>query len=407
MGTGSNGITRLRDFWRYDPLGNSWTQVADFGGTARSEAVGFAIGNRGYVGTGFQGSNSFKDFWEYNPETNEWRQKKDVPGPPRITATGFGLAGKGFLGLGLTSVALADFYSYDPTTDAWTKLPDFPGGGRYGSVAFTIGNMGYVGLGRNNSNGSQTTIYPFNPTTGTWGTPIATVSGLEGDGWSSFTLGNRGYVGMGNGSNRLLAYDPAANIWSTKTNYPGQGTGFGIAFAMGNKGYMGTGVGNGGSNNEFWSYMDDNSQPLSSTLPAGATSAITDGAWTLDGGTVYKSNPGNVGIGTNNPNAPLDVVGKFKLGTQGTVLTEIRKFDIFFGNVSVAPNAPLALGAGPFTDLTTNSSLMVSPGFELPVGILLVNARVGNDGRVRLTLYNITGELVSVPGGTYHFTAIK
>ena len=45
---------------------NTWTQKADFGGTARNAAVGFSIGSKGYIGTGYDGSYC-KDFWEYDP----------------------------------------------------------------------------------------------------------------------------------------------------------------------------------------------------------------------------------------------------------------------------------------------------------------------------------------------------
>ena len=41
-----------KDFWEYDPATNAWTQKADFGGTARLDAVGFSIGSKGYIGTG-------------------------------------------------------------------------------------------------------------------------------------------------------------------------------------------------------------------------------------------------------------------------------------------------------------------------------------------------------------------
>ena len=44
--------TKYKDFWEYDPAANTWTQKADFGGTARYGAVGFSIGSKGYIGTG-------------------------------------------------------------------------------------------------------------------------------------------------------------------------------------------------------------------------------------------------------------------------------------------------------------------------------------------------------------------
>jgi hypothetical protein len=45
----------MKDFWEYDPATNTWTQKADFGGTARYSAVGFSIADKGYLGTGTDG----------------------------------------------------------------------------------------------------------------------------------------------------------------------------------------------------------------------------------------------------------------------------------------------------------------------------------------------------------------
>ena len=55
--SGRDGMVQFRkDFWEYDPAANTWTQKADFGGTARYYAVGFSIGSKGYIGTGWDGS---------------------------------------------------------------------------------------------------------------------------------------------------------------------------------------------------------------------------------------------------------------------------------------------------------------------------------------------------------------
>ena len=313
MGTGSNSGTNLKDFWSYDPLTNAWTQLADFGGAARWRALGFAVGDNGYIGTGtLQGGSETDDFWEYNPATNQWSLKAAVPGGVRTWGVGFSLNGLGYAGLGLGK---NDIYRYDPATNAWTALPTFPGGVRYVGTAFTLNGKAYVGLGLNGSFQGQSTIFPYDPATNTWGAAIATQPGLSGPGWSSFTLGNKAYVGMGNGSNSFFAYDPATNTWTAKAAYQGQGRYDGIAFAIGNKGYMGTGLNPSSPTFDFWEFMDDNKVPLASSLPAGTTGAVTDGAWTLDGGAVYKSSPGHVGIGTSNPTTPLDVNGKIKATT--------------------------------------------------------------------------------------------
>src|ERR1700741_4116936 len=71
-----------------------WTQKADFGGTARTGAVSFSIGNKGYVGTGGHDAISYKDFWEYNPLLNSWTQKADFGGTARVNAIGFCVGNK-------------------------------------------------------------------------------------------------------------------------------------------------------------------------------------------------------------------------------------------------------------------------------------------------------------------------
>jgi hypothetical protein len=41
--------------------------MANFGGAVRDSAVGFSIGNNGYLGMGYNGSSNYQDFWEYEP----------------------------------------------------------------------------------------------------------------------------------------------------------------------------------------------------------------------------------------------------------------------------------------------------------------------------------------------------
>ncbi len=90
-----------KDFWEYDPAANTWTQKADFGGTARYSAVGFSIGSKGYIGTGDDGWSSIaKDFWEYDPAANTWTQKADFGGTARDCAVGFSIGSKGYIGTG-------------------------------------------------------------------------------------------------------------------------------------------------------------------------------------------------------------------------------------------------------------------------------------------------------------------
>lgn len=154
------GITEenisLRDFWEYDPGTGTWTQKANVGGilNERYSAVGFAIGNKGYIGTGHEPFNiDFrKDFWEYDPSNNTWTQKADVGGEeglPRAEAVGFSIGEKCYVGLGRASNVniLKDFWEYDPSIDIWTRIADFKGDARTNATAFVLGNKVYVGLG--------------------------------------------------------------------------------------------------------------------------------------------------------------------------------------------------------------------------------------------------------------------
>jgi hypothetical protein len=62
--------SRFNDFWRYDPITQVWTRMADLP-EVRRLTVGFVLNNKGYYGSGEKGSSSSswysKEFWEYCP----------------------------------------------------------------------------------------------------------------------------------------------------------------------------------------------------------------------------------------------------------------------------------------------------------------------------------------------------
>lgn len=63
---GESGGVRS-DTWKYDPDTDLWENVAKFKGTARSYAVSFSNGKRGYVATGKSSTLRFDDIWELHP----------------------------------------------------------------------------------------------------------------------------------------------------------------------------------------------------------------------------------------------------------------------------------------------------------------------------------------------------
>src|SRR6185295_11075390 len=66
-GTGNDGNS-TSDFWQYDPVNDSWTEQATFGGSPRNDAFGFSAGGKGYIGFG-NISGYAGDLWEYTPDS--------------------------------------------------------------------------------------------------------------------------------------------------------------------------------------------------------------------------------------------------------------------------------------------------------------------------------------------------
>jgi N-acetylneuraminic acid mutarotase len=152
--TGGNpNPSYYQDFWEWDQTANEWTKKADFPGNTRSGAVGFSIGNKGYIGTGGDGTNYSKDFWEWDQSTNVWTKKADFEGIGRSEAVGFSIGNKGYIGTGYSSGTtlniLIDFWEWDQETNIWTEKANFGGIARSSAVGFSIGNKGYIGTGAN------------------------------------------------------------------------------------------------------------------------------------------------------------------------------------------------------------------------------------------------------------------
>jgi hypothetical protein len=263
IGTGFDGIILDRDFWAYDPAINSWSQIANFRGTGRSNAAGFSIGSKGYIGDGYNGGYT-NEFWEYDSVTNVWTQKASV-GTPRQYELGFSIGGKGYIGTGYDGIApyTRDIWEYDPSTNAWTQKANFGGGGRSAAVGFSIGSKGYIGTG-NDDSGYKNDFWEYDPTSNTW-TQKANFGGTARNWAVGFSIGSKGYIGTGwdgiNAYNDFWEYDPDANTWVRKADFGGTARLRVVGFSIGSKGYIGTGIdGNGTLYKDFWEYTPETAQ---------------------------------------------------------------------------------------------------------------------------------------------------
>ena len=286
MGTGYSK-KRLSSFWEYDPNTDTWSQKANFSGTARVFASGFSIGNKGYVGCGDDNNTAnlhgSKDFWQYDPAINQWNRKSDFGGVPRRGAVGFSIGAKGYIGAGRIDepkqgapaydFKFKDFWEYDPVADKWTQKEDI--GGTLGKVVafaagFTIGNKGYVGTGHDLTAFIKD-FWEFDPTyvdpitnqnTGKWyrkaDFPSTARYGAVGMG-----IGEYGYIGTGmipgGLANDLWEYDPKSDNWTRRADFKGAKRYLAASFSIGNAGYIGAGqidatVYPGIYARDFWQY---------------------------------------------------------------------------------------------------------------------------------------------------------
>jgi N-acetylneuraminic acid mutarotase len=260
IGTGTDySYISQKDFWEYDPVTNSWTQKADFGGGGRYGAAGFSIGSKGYIGTGHS-----RDFWEYDPHSNEWTQKIDFGGPDLFGAAGFSIGNKGYIGTGYSyggNKYVKDFWEYDPSTDTWTKKADFRGVSRWKAVGFSIGNKGYIGTGSQENYIYYNDFWEYDPAANTW-TQKADFGGGSRLGAVGFSISSKGYIGTGQkDSNPFLKdfweYDPHTNKWTQKTDFGGEERSKAVGFSIGSKGYIGTGNGKYNVLTDFWEYTPE------------------------------------------------------------------------------------------------------------------------------------------------------
>ncbi|MEI9919910.1 MAG: galactose oxidase [Bacteroidota bacterium] len=204
----------LADFWEFDPAANTWTQLKDFGGSARYNSVSFVIDESAYVGLGNDGSNYLGDFWQYNPVDDSWTEVTSYKGQKREEASTFVLNGKAYVCGGRNNgITDNDFYVFDPVAKSWTSLipttdvdwyASFTTAvHRYGAVTFTMNGMAYLATGINSTGVADNTAWQYSPVTQEW-VQVTSFEGSSRTDAVAFLLSGRPFVGTGqSGSSRF------------------------------------------------------------------------------------------------------------------------------------------------------------------------------------------------------------
>jgi len=258
-GAGINVL--FNDWWEYDPSTNSWTQKADYLGGLCYDAVGFTIDNFGYVGTGRTssvGSILVQDFFKYNPITNSWVAIAPFTGTGRRGAVSFVINEKAYVGTGETNLGrVKSFYKYDPNIDSWTQIADMAGNSRTASVGFSIGNYGYVGTGDLFS-GPSNDFWQYNPNTDSW-IQKSNVGPLMRQEATGFELEGKGYILTGQNNDLginysdMWEYNPNSDLWSKISDFQGTARRYLTSIVLSNDVYVGLGT-NGVNFCDWWIY---------------------------------------------------------------------------------------------------------------------------------------------------------
>jgi len=242
-----------------------WIKKSDPPFEARWGAVSFSIGDKGYVGSGYTNGSSLADFYAYNQATDSWKQVASLPDDSRrYAASTFTIGDKGYVCFGIKSGTpfLTDIWEYDPLNDTWTKKADFPGTPRYGAAAFSIGGKGYVVCGNTGTaSGPYTSeVWEFDPIANTW-TKKNDFPGSSRYGFTqaAVVMGGKAYLGGAGGNdvytNDFYEYDALTDTWTKKADIPFGGAGYASAFKSCNRYILG--VGNQGPSkllDTFWEY---------------------------------------------------------------------------------------------------------------------------------------------------------
>lgn len=274
-----------------------WSQKQDIPSEVGfGAAVGFALGEKGYVGSGGDNGRILDNFWEYNPRNDLWSALPAIPGGPRRFSSSFMIADKPYLGLGVKdneTTITSEFYSYDASSEIWTQLNNFPGDlpiFRDTYAAFTANDQGYLILekeiwvyevdsdawlqrGTYPGNGTSHHIvqiidgtafiglgfndafdwWSYNAEMDVWN-ELATYPGEFTWGLQSFQIHGKVYV-VGKS---CWEYDPETNQWAQSNSHP-DGRRFGVAFSVGDKGYLGAGISimrsPGNFQSDFWEFI--------------------------------------------------------------------------------------------------------------------------------------------------------
>jgi len=205
------------------------------------------------------------------------------------------------------------------------------------------------------------------------------------DNYLQLNIQNR--AGTGNASSDLVASNDAA---TELVNY--------VDLGINSSGYTGTGVIGGASNGYLYSTGNDFN--IGNGTAGKNLIFFTGGVGANERMRIDGS--GNVGVATTSPAAKLDVSGTYKLGSSGTVLTNMIKTSVSFtDNSSFTYASPTEVETVTVTGANVDATVIVNPRTALPSSVSVAWARVVSSNTVAIGFVN--ADATAHPLGTITF----
>jgi N-acetylneuraminic acid mutarotase len=273
VGLGYDGDDYLSDFYMMDVNAGYWQAIENFPGLPRERAVAFSINGKGYVGLGYnrdEDKEELGDFWEYNPDTHVWTQVADFGGTARYNTIGFSIGSKGYVGTGYDGDGYnSDFWQYDPDTNTWSEIQSYPGEKIEGGLAMIVGGKAYICAGRNNGL-YHTDLWEFDPTgsEGVWTNRTPSDEESYYDDYEdavsrydavTFTFQDKAYIASGVSSSGAVTgtvyeFDPATSIWDERTSFEGSVRSLAVAYVLEGRIFVGTGQNGSSRYDDIWEF---------------------------------------------------------------------------------------------------------------------------------------------------------
>jgi len=222
------------DFFKYDLLTDQWTPIAPLPERFNA-AVSFSIGQFGYAGIGyviqvFNNGYGYKrlrvssDFFKYDPVLDSWSKQASYPQLDTYNCGSFTLNGTGYVGGGIDSLGslYTHVFSYDPVNNQWSPQDSLPNA-LSGPSGFSSNQTGFVCLGSNHGDTLSDKFYQFNPGANSWNTLPNSPLTQFGSRYCSFAADSSVYFCLD--SSQFWRYIPSNGLWQRLSNTPFEAAG--------------------------------------------------------------------------------------------------------------------------------------------------------------------------------------